>query len=73
MKYYIPIYGWILAIGEWNQAVQSHKKALSEHRDAQQEFNLTCSTFTNMTKGFVATIGTLFLLMTILMAGRFAW
>lgn len=70
-KYYIPIYGWIVAIQEWRVAVREHSAALDAGQNGWREFNRTCRTYENTLKGFAATIGTLGLAMPVVMFWRF--
>ncbi len=55
MKYYIPIYGWIIATHEWNIAIKDHQKALDNGQNGVVECLKTCQTFQNVTKGYLVT------------------
>lgn len=57
MKYYIPLYGWLVAIREWRQSVKEYSAALDAGFDGQRAFIKTNQTYSNTVTGFKVTIG----------------
>lgn len=56
MKYYIPLYGWIVATKEWRQSVKEYSAALDAGSDGQRAFIKTMQTYSNTVTGFKVTI-----------------